>query len=137
MRSADALFHRVCLGVASVPEGEDRARWALCRTFDHTPVEAVAKCVKGQNRPPKSVAGLLDLAVASPHIALLAETLIRLKHRRHDADYNFMVAFGRSNALQAVRESRAAIDALDAVHGKPSWRAFASPLLLKSSPVDR
>lgn len=100
-------------------------------------MEAVAKWVKGQHRPPKSVAGLLDLAVASPHIPLLAETLIRLKHRRHDADYNFMVAFGRSNALQAVRESRAAIDALDAAYGEPSWRAFASLLLLKSSVVDR
>jgi hypothetical protein len=54
-----ALFHRVCMGVAStvVPRESDRARWELCRTFDHKAVETVARWVGGQQRPPRPSAG--------------------------------------------------------------------------------
>jgi hypothetical protein len=45
-----------------------------------------------------------------------------------------LVVFGRANALHAVRESRAAIDAVNAVYGEPP---FTSLVLLKSNAVDR
>jgi hypothetical protein len=134
-----ALFHRVCINVtwAVVPGGSDHVRWAFCRTFDHGPIESVAKWVLGQHRPPKSIAGLVDVAERNEPIRTVAERFVLLKQWRHDADYNHLIVFGRANALDAVRESRAAIDAVNDVYGETPWQAFASLVLLKSNAVDR
>jgi hypothetical protein len=134
-----ALFHRVCISVTwtLVPGDSDHVRWAFCRTFDHGPIESVAKWVQGQHKPPKSIAGLVDVAEQSEQIRTLTEKFVLLKQRRHDADYNHLIVFGRTNALHAVQESRAAIDTVNTVSGEPSWQAFASLVLLKSNAVDR
>ena len=131
-----ALFHRVCISISwtAVPGESDHVRWAFCRTFDHRPIESVAKWVQRQHKPPKSIAGLVDAAEQSELIGTLTEKFVRLKLMRHDADYNHLVVFGRANALHAVRESRAAIDAVNAVYGEPP---FTSLVLLKSNAVDR
>jgi hypothetical protein len=134
-----ALFHRVCMGVAStvVPGAFDSARWALCRTFDHNAVETVARWVGGQQRPPRPLTGLVDQAASSPQIIVLARNLVHLKQWRHDADYNFLVVVGRLSALEAVDKARDAIDAVNIVLDAPAWRAFATLMLLKSNAVDR
>jgi hypothetical protein len=134
-----ALFHRVCISMAwaAVPGESDHVRWAFCRTFDHGPIESVAKWVQGQHKPPKSIGGLVDVAEQSELIKTMTEKFVRLKQMRHDADYNHLIVFGRANALHAVQESRAAIDAVNAVYGEPPWQAFTSLVLLKSNAVDR
>jgi uncharacterized protein (UPF0332 family) len=134
-----ALFHRLCINVtwSVVPGGSDHVRWAFCRTFDHGPIESVARWVQGQHRAPRSIAGLVDVAVQSEPIRTLTEKFVLLKQLRHDADYNHLIVLSRDNALDAVQECRAALDAVDAVYGEPPWQAFASLVLLKSNAVDR
>jgi hypothetical protein len=134
-----ALFHRVCMGVAStvVPGESDRARWELCRTFDHKAVETVARWADGRQRPPRPLTGLADQALTGPQITVLARNLVHLKQWRHDADYNFLVVVGRLSALQAVDKARDAIDAVNVVVDSPAWRAFSALLLFKSNAVDR
>jgi hypothetical protein len=134
-----ALFHRLCISVAwtVVPGDSDHVRWAFCRTFDHGPIESVAKWVQGQHKPPKSIGGLVDIAQQNELIGVATEKLVLLKQLRHDADYNHLIVFGRANALDAVQESRTGIDAVNAVYGDPAWVAFTSLVLLKSNAADR
>jgi hypothetical protein len=131
------------MGVAStvVPGESDRARWELCRTFDHKAVETVARWVGGQQRPPRPLTGLVDQALTGPQITVLARNpwvevraceprnLVHLKQWPHDADYNFLVVVGRLSALQAVDKARDAIDAVNVVVDSPAWRAFSAPMV--------
>lgn len=101
------------------------AKWVASAPQQNSPV------------PPKPVAGLVALAVASTDLLTIAECFIQLQQQRHDADYNHLVTFRRSSARQACQEVRAAIDAVDAVHGQPAWQAFATLVLLTTKVTKR
>lgn len=139
-----ALLHCACINLAwtAAPGGSDSTRWRLCRTFDHGSIHTVANWVapatgRQKSLPKPVIKGLVEQVADRDEIQTFAEVFDRLKQRRHDADYDHMTVFGHENARQAVREAGAAIEALNAVYGGPSWQIFTSLVLLTSKVTDR
>lgn len=134
-----AVFHHVIQWVSyyAVPHHHVDAVAELCRAFNHSDLEIVAKWVSG-NTPPPSVSGLVATARASTDIGTWADLFLVLKQERELADYSHEIVMDRTFARSIVgqaHEAMAALDSLDPDHS--SWLAFVTLVLLKAQPSSR
>lgn len=130
-----AVFHyTVMWAVASVVPLPGRAQ--VCRSVDHSDVEAVAKWVDGSG--PRYLSILVELARQSSHVREWASLYPTLKVERHLADYSHDVVFDRIGALSIVKQAHKAIAALDGARvDDPAWQSLASLIVLKVQPKNR
>lgn len=134
-----AVFHRLCINVAwtAVPTGSDNVRYALCRVFEHGPVETIANWVSRKATPPDLVAGLVWSSAESAELRAFADRLVELKRWRAFSDYDHLKLISRPEAVAACDRARRAIEALDAVYGAPQWMTFTTLVLLRGSRAAR
>lgn len=130
-----AVFHRLCINVAwtAFPTGSDDSRYALCRVFDHGPVETIAKWVTRTSTPPDTMDRLVRSSAESAQLRAFADQFVQLKRWRMFADYDHLKSIGHPEVVAACDGARRAIEALDAVYGEPQWTTVTTLILLRGS----
>jgi uncharacterized protein (UPF0332 family) len=127
------LFHGlVSAAVASFLSHRHRAlRPALMRVFEHRKMAEACQRLLRLKAQPAAMAPLLGGAALPQDLERAAETLVELQQARHEADYDLVRRFARTEAQALVDLADAAVRALGRVSNHPYcallFVAFSGP----------
>ena len=128
------LFHEVALQSArqALPDLHADLASGLARSVQHDAVTKVCGWVDG-NTSPMHLRALVDRLRVDNELTAVAQTLVALKDRRHEADYDHLLEVSRAGAVTAVADAEAAAALLREHRERPTFRAFHSLVLLCST----
>lgn len=129
-----ALFHLlVDHGTRRLVRGDRSAlRGCLARAFKHQDMKVVCKSFASQSFSPKIKPALDGLTVPG-ELRDIAEVFVDLQQARHEADYDRLRRFNRTETLELIERVRKAFDDWQNVKEEPAIDVFLVALLCQKS----
>jgi hypothetical protein len=127
------LFHEVTRRAAEqvLPGAPVEQQAAIRRSYGHGTMKTVGRWVAGQTTVKnRQIDAVVVSAASKPELVRVAETVVDLQQRRHEADYDHQATFSKADVLVAVGQARDACARLEAVEALPAYDAFMALLTL-------
>jgi hypothetical protein len=123
-----AVFHLLVEDAAATLTTERALRLLVARAFDHVDMKKAAAPFASGTLP-KNLAAVVGTKIPKD-LQNVAKAFGDLQEARHDADYNFLKRFSRTEVQAYLRIARNAFAAWGRVRKQPISRAFLASLLL-------
>lgn len=126
------LIEEACSFLLTQKQSHKLLRGQLARSFEHAQMKNVSNDFVKSSQSNPWVMVLGKSYAPSSALQQVARTFVDLQKARHQADYNLLEVFNRSEVLADVTRARGAMKAWSVVRGTPEAEAFLLAMLVRS-----